>query len=140
MLRLFRYLRGYIIIVFSGENAEKILNICANNGLNIWGMICKKGCITAKMDIGSFKELRTLRRGTKTKIKIIKKCGLPFFTEKYKHRIGFVTGALLFLAVLQLLSNYIWSIEVNGNKRITEKEIISMCGEMGIKTGIKSKK
>lgn len=137
MLRILRFLRGYIIISFCGENAEKILNVCAKAHLNIWGMIYKNGTITAKMDIKSFKKLKKQKHGIKANVKIIKKRGLPFIIKRYNKRLGLLTGIIVFFSVIQFLSCYIWSVSVNGCVNLKCDEIVSECALLGIKEGVK---
>ena len=130
---------GYLVIEFSGEFCEEILNIAARNHISLWNLTYRKGKITGCITIKDFKRIRLLKRKGKTKIKILERCGLPFKTVRYKGRAGFIIGAAIFVFVLNFLSGFIWNIEVCGNKRLESEEILKTCEELGIKIGISSR-
>lgn len=135
MLSIIRFLRGYLIISFSGSCGEKILNVCALNNLHIWDMRCVKGVITAKIDINSFKKLRILKRGIKANIRVLNKCGLPFAVNKYKLRSGFVLGIIMFFTLLKIMTLFVWNITVTGNESIDKKDIIKNLKSIDIYVG-----
>lgn len=138
-VKLFRLLKGYLIIKITGENIELLLNSAAKNGIKIWNLFCKRQNITGCISIWDFKKLKHIKR-YKTKIKIIKKYGLPFWLYKYKKRSGILVGIVIFLIIIKMLSMYIWNINVVGCKNIKTKEILSSCEELSIKQGINKSK
>lgn len=140
MLRLFRFLRGYVIVNFYGDNIEKLLNAIAANRLSIWDMRCRKGFISAAVSVASFKKLRFIKRPYKVKLRIVKKAGLPFFIEKHKNRTGFLIGAVLFILLIKFMSSFIWIVEISGNERIKNSEVKLNCKEIGIVEGIRKSK
>ena len=74
------------------------------------------------------------------KVHILEKRGFPFFIRKYNKRFGIVLGLIIFFSFLQIMSGYIWIIDVVGNETVKESEIISHCEEIGIKQGIRKSK
>ena len=139
MIWLFRYLKGYLIVKICGKHAEHILNIAAKNRILLWNLRYKKGSIIGCIGISDFYKLRFFKRKLNTKIKIIKKCGLPFKTARFKKRAGLFVGAVIFIVVLKLLSCFIWCVEVEGNKTIPKTDIIKACQKIGIREGNFSK-
>ncbi len=133
---LWRFISGYLKIEISAENGEQILNKAATNKIHIWNLRCKNKKITGNISAKNFKKLRTVRHGTYAKIKIIEKCGLIFKTKKYNNRLGFVSGFILFVLSICFLSNYIWIINIEGNEKISNKDIIESCKKIGIKEGM----
>ncbi len=140
MIWLWRFLFGYLTIKIYGENGERLINKAKSVGIHIWNLRCRKGCITGNISIKNFTKLRYAKRGIKCKILIENKNGLAFHTQKYKNRIGFVIGLILFYGILITFSNYIWIINVEGNKTISTTKIIAACNEIGIREGILKKK
>lgn len=139
-LFLYRRINGYLYVKFISERPEKLLNICAANGLNIWRVAIKNNCLYFKTGITSFKKLRVLKRRIKGKIHITKKCGLPFFVAKNKHRYGMVAGLILFFAMLYFLSGFIWNIDISGNNTVTDADITKALEEIGIYEGVSTSK
>lgn len=140
IIKLYKFIKGFLIISFTGENAEELLNIAAKNRINIWGLYCKKQCFTGCLTIKDFKRLKDIKRGKKIKVKIVKKCGLPFKLKGYNGRIGLIFGAILFFIILHFLSGYIWIIDIEGNNKVSKTEIITSCCELGITEGMKTVK
>lgn len=140
MIKLFKFIKGFLVISFTGENAEELLNIAAKNRINIWGLYCKKQCFTGCLTIKDFKRLKDIKRGKKIKVKIVKKCGLPFKLKGYNGRIGLILGAIFFSLILYFLSGHIWVIDVEGNSEVSKTEIIKSCCELGITEGMRSVK
>ena len=139
MVWLWRFLLGYLTIKIHGEYGEQILNRAAANGISIWNLRYKNGCIFGNISAKKFCKLRMLKRGIKCKIKIIKKHGCIFRIKKYKKRVGFVSGVAIFSAILVFLSNFVWIINVEGNSNLSTKEIISSCNKIGINEGMLKK-
>ncbi len=133
---LWRFLTGFLQIEIDAESAEKLLNKARLNGIHIWNLHCKKGKITGNITIKDFISLRYAKRGIKCRIKIVDKKGLIFNTRQYKNRFGILVGFVAFFVVLVMLSNYIWIIKVEGNKRIPTGEIIKNCKKIGISEGV----
>ena len=139
ILWVYRYLRGYLTVEFYGEKAEHILNLTAKNRINLWGLRCTKRKIIGSVSIKDFFRLHGIIFGHKIRVHILKKGGLPFLIKRYDSRIGFYLGAVIFFAILKIMSSYIWVINIEGNKMIKESEILACCREIGIFEGIKTK-
>ncbi len=140
MNSLLRFLNGYLIVEISGDDREKIINSANIFGVSFFNIKFLNNCVYAYMKIGDFKNLRAIKRKKNVKIRIFKKCGLPFIFKKYKLRAGFFTGTVLFFAVIYFLSGFIWEIHFCGNKKISDKRLNEICSQIGIKTGQRYKK
>lgn len=136
MLRIIRFFKGFLIIGFSGENAEKILNLCSVNGIVLWNTRCRKGYITTCISIKDFKKLRIIKRKIKTRIRIIKKCGLPLKKIKIITRPGMISGLVLGMIFLRIMSLYVWDVNVCGNSSLNTKDIIGVTKSLGIDCGV----
>ncbi len=137
IIRLYRIIFGFLRVRFTGDFKEKILSLCAQNGIILWGTKLKDGGIESSISVKDFKYLRNIARGRGIKAHILKKRGIPFVTNRYKHRYGIFTGAIIFFISLGIMSEYIWLIDIVGNNKITDKQIISACNSIGIMQGIK---
>jgi len=67
--------------------------------------------------------------------KIISRKGLPFFINKYRRRAGLLCGFIIGICFIALMSTMVWSINISGNNRITDEEILAVLAESGIKPG-----
>ena len=138
---IFRYLAGYVRVLFSGDFCERILNLSALHSATLWDIEkLEQGKIAANISVKNFKRIRKIRAKSGIKVKIIKKVGAPFAFKKYSKRLGFAVGVLVFFLMLNFLSSFIWKIEVEGNEKVSEAVILKACDELGIKEGTKIKK
>ncbi len=140
MLSLYRYFWGILKLELFGVYPEKVINLCEQQKISIWNISYKKGKIGFNITVRDFRRLPKLFKKQGVRLHIIKKSGLPFFTNKYKYRFGIFAGILIFFITLQVLSNFIWVIEVEGNKTVDSREILKVCEEIGIDVGISKKK
>lgn len=138
MLFLYRFFCGILELEFSGIYPEKTLNLCAQNKIAVWNTRFLRQKIRLLITVKDFRKLPKILKNSGIKVHILKKMGFPFFINKYKKRFGVFSGLILFFAVLQFMSGFIWIIEVEGNKTVEIAEIMSVCSELGIKVGTKS--
>jgi similar to stage IV sporulation protein len=137
LLRLWNYLRGYVIISVKGYFIEKFINLCANKSIYLWDIKKKTPHnMTLKISIKGFKALRGIARKTKCKVEIVKKVGLPFVKYKYRKRKSFAIGFVIFFGILYILSCFIWVIEITGTQRVNPQTIIDFLAQRGIKPAI----
>ena len=54
----------------------------------------------------------------------------------YKKRYGLFCGLAVFIALFICLSQMIWSIDIEGNKRLTEEDVLSLLAECGVREGM----
>ncbi len=140
MLFLYRFFCGVLSVEFFGIYPEKIFNLCAKNRINIWNIENKKQKLCCNITVKDFLKLPKILRKSGIRVHITKKSGFPFFIRKYNKRFGIFVGIVLFFVFLQIMSGYIWIIEVEGNKTVSSQEIISICDILGIKQGVKKSK
>lgn len=137
LLSAMKYCRGYVYVQLTGYAPERFLNLCGNHDILIWNLKpCKEGycfCIS----VAGFKSLKPILRKTRTHIKILKKCGLPFTAFRYRKRKVFCVGIILFAALLYYLSGFVWNIEVNGNSYLSEEMILDFLKEQNSCFGAK---
>ncbi len=134
-LRLWNYMRGYVIIKVWGFSVERFVNLAVHKGILIWDMSYTENFVTMKVSVKGFKMLKSCAKKTKCKIKIVNKMGYPFVAHRYRKRKMFVFGFLFFIFFLYFLSSFIWLIEVEGNERVQTDQILQFCKGDGFYVG-----
>ncbi len=137
IIRFYRILLGYLRVRFEGDFKERILSVCAQNGITLWATRLKDQKIESNISVRDFRVLRRVASGKGVRVHIVKKRGIPFITNRYKKRYGILAGVILFFFLLGFMSEFIWIIDVNGNRKISGKQILSACQSIGITQGIK---
>jgi len=137
LLRLWNYLRGYVIILVEGYFIEKFLNICIRRQIMLWDIKRQKDRIVLmKVSIKGFRLLRPIAAKTKCRVRIVKKRGLPFIFNKYRKRKTFAAGAVFFLISIFVMTSFVWSVEISGNKELTADFLRKALAGNGIKPGV----
>lgn len=136
LLRLWNYLRGYVIIVVEGYFLEKFINICTHRQLLLWNIRwLKNSRMTMKISINGFKTLRPIAFKTKCRVHIIDKKGLPFILHRYKKRKTFVFGVLVFLAFFFFMTSFVWDVSISGNNNVKSELLLEQLAQSGIRPG-----
>ena len=126
IINLYRFLFGYVDILVKGDFPERILNLSSTNGVRVWDISQNSEEIKLSMYAKDFLNIGKIRGKTRLKFKILSKHGLPFVLKKYKFRVGFLIGIIVFLSVLKLLSCFVWDLQVVGNNTVSNEEIVSI--------------
>lgn len=137
LFSLINFLSGYLIVEVRGFFIERFINLMIKRGIFMWDIKKRsKTAATMKVGVGGFKKMREAARKTKTTVRIKKRCGLPLFLHRYRHRRAFAAGIFLFAATLSVLTSFIWSVEIEGVQRIDENVLRNELRACGIDVGV----
>lgn len=135
LVSLIRFLRGYVDFTAKGMFPERFLNVTARNGINLWNNHPVDNGLYGSMTINDYRHIRKTARKAKVTLRIKQKHGLPFFINKYKPRIGIPIGAVIGFAVIMLLSNFVWSINITGTQTISDTYLLGELEKYGVSAG-----
>ena len=120
-----RNLRGVVLVSTDNPAPERFFNLCRMKKIRIWDITkTDKGC---QFSIGAadYLQLKEPLKKCGMKLVILRKTGLPFFMVRYRKHYSFVAGMLLAASLLQIMSMFVWEIEVDGNSYYTDNVIVS---------------
>jgi similar to stage IV sporulation protein len=136
LIRLWHYLKGYVIIIVTGNCVERFINICTRRQILLWDVEqITPGSVRMKISINGFKKSRTAARKSQCRVRIQSKKGLPYTLTVYRKRRGFLAGILVFAILVYLMASIIWSIDIKGNSVVGTGAIIEQINDMGIYRG-----
>lgn len=130
-----RWFFGYIKVRISGNNPERFLSLLTGLGIYYWNLKNEDGQYTLNMVARNFFKLKNPANKTATRVKILEKKGAPFHTMKYKKRHGIIFGLATFVVIILVLSGFVWTIDVTGNKTVQSELIYNTLSELGVKRG-----
>ena len=137
LLRLWNYVKGYVIIIVEGYFLEKFVNICTRRQIFLWDVKKRKNStMSMKVSIKGFKMLRPIAKKTGCRVRIQGRRGVPFVLYRYKKRKTFIAGAVLFIFLFYFMSSFIWSIEITGNEKLEAGAIMDRVYQLGVKPGV----
>jgi len=127
LVHLWNYIRGYVIIIVTGSNLERFINICARRQILLWDIVRTDArSASMKASLRGFRLMRPAAKKSGCRVHIHKKCGLPFSLYKLRKRKGFKAGLLIFAFLLILATSVIWDIEVDCSKPELVPQILNV--------------
>ena len=139
LIELLRKLLGSVEFSAFGDDPHRLLNRLKENGIGVWGIRRRGDRIVANVLLKDYYKLPALRRKSGIKLRVQKRYGLPFKLIKYRFRVGLAAGFCLFFFLLFFLSSFVWNIDIVGNSKLSDREILAALDKMGLYEGTKLK-
>lgn len=136
LVKLFNYLRGFLVISVEGNFIERFMNICMRRNIYLWNIKnCGRNKKYMSVSILGFKKLIGISHKTSSSVRIIKRRGIVFSFRNYRRRYALIYGLLVFLILTQVMSWFVWDVEVLGNSKVPTDEILSVLDSSGLSVG-----
>ena len=139
IVKLLKYLLGYIVFEAKGGFCERFINLCAMRRIDIWDVSLTGDVIRAKIGIKKFRRLRSIVRKTGVKISIKQRCGLPFYLKNHRDRVGLVVGAVIFIFFMTVMNSFVWCIQSSDSEKFSREQILQAAESAGLHYGIRVK-
>ena len=137
LLWIISFLRGYLVIEARGVFIERFINLCIRRKIYLWDISKKASDISRmKISVRAFKMIRHAAFQSKTRVRIVKRCGLFLVLSRYKKRKAFFIGAAIFVLLICALASFIWSVEISGAEKIDENELRKQLSTCGVSPGV----
>lgn len=129
-------LRGLCRAEISGACPEALLNACALNGFEIWDMECVDSC-TLRFDFyeKDTEQIRALAEKSMCDMKSETLGGGSKLYDFVRRHLGLVATMLLALVLLCFSTLFIWDMQVYGNEKLSDGEILRALSHCGVDCG-----
>lgn len=128
--------KGTVIIEVEGFFVERFINLCKTQNIEITDIrYITGGLISIKTASNNLSALKKTASQTKCKIKIKKRKGIYFVLFRYKKRRMFFLLFVLLLFFAIVFSTYIFRINITGNNRISDEEILKVLKKADVYVG-----
>lgn len=131
------YVKGYLTIRLHGDYVERFLNMCRMHDIFLWNIKKEEKDFCCSIAAKDYFETIPLLKKTGTRASVIHKNGIPFYVPFMKKRFLFFISLILCLAMLYVVTDYIWAIEFVGNLQISNEELEDFLEEERIFYGMK---
>lgn len=91
--------------------------------------------LTGSMKAIDYRYIVPLARKAQVKLKIRRKRGLRYTAIKYKKRAGLAVGAVFFVIILNVLSSFVWNVNIVGSDDLPRDEILNCLKSQGVFEG-----
>lgn len=130
------FITGRVLVKIEGKGVERLINICARKRVSLWSVRkMKTGTVFFYISLHDVHHFRHIARDFDCNVSFIRGEGLPFLWKRLLKNSGFFIGVFLFLALITVLSNMTWGIQINGANPETEHHIRKELDKLGIKVG-----
>ena len=134
-IMLLRWIRGYYCIRVSLGASGKLMTLCAHNGILFWKGEQREdayyGCVARTM----YSRLCAWASRAGIDVQECGRHGLPYLANRYRKRIGLLCGGILFLVLLAVSQQFIWSVKIEGNVNTNPAELTALLAEQGVRWG-----
>lgn len=137
---LLQYKKGSLRIRVTGGSYDRFLNLCANHGIALWNLEYHDGAYEMDISLAGFRMLRPLSKKSSSRVRILKRHGLPFFLYRYRKRKMLFAGMFFGIVLMYGLSCFLWNIDVEGNGKITDGQIYRYLESVDITNGMRLSK
>lgn len=133
-----KFKKGEITIEINALKPERILNALWNRDIYT-GRVVKLNLTTIRFIIqySDYRETIDVVKRLKGKFKVVDKSGGILLFILLKRRISLVIGGILFFIIIYIMSNFIWSIQIETKNNLSPFEIRQQLNKIGIKPGLK---
>lgn len=136
IMQWLQFLLGWVEWEAEGGFPERFLNLATREHIPLTRTrrkgISLLGCCYAR----HYRRLRPLARRSGVRLHVTARHGVPFFTRRYRHRWGLAVGLAVYVLLLQIFPQYIWSIDIIGNTNVPASQIESVMADLGVKIGV----
>ena len=122
---------------FTADNCfpELFLEKCRERGITLRDISVDEKSVTASCSDRNYRLAVSLSAEQGNDMITLSRRGLPFILERYRKRAGIPVGILLSVLIFTYLSSRIWEINIVGNERVPDVELMETLEENGIKKG-----
>ncbi len=129
-------LKGTVRVELSGAFPEAVLNACAMNAVELWNLECPDA-YTMRVTVYERRlgELESIAEKSACSLKVLTRRGGSGNRRFLRRRMWLLLSAALAGALLLVSSLFIWEIDVRGNSKLTEGQILRALEDCGVSTG-----
>lgn len=136
MRHLMNLIRGMVCVRLTGLFPERIINLCAQAGIDFWAMEwLDEHTVRFTTRRGSLGLLEELAAKVGCEVERESSRGLPDFLGRFRTRYAFLVGLLLALCAVSFLSRFVLTVEVSGNEQVPTAVILSQLRRLGVRPG-----
>ncbi|MDD4601634.1 hypothetical protein SDC9_08962 [bioreactor metagenome] len=134
-LNIANYINGMVRIRIKGIMTERFVNLCMAQRILLWDIVKHDNDLYASMRLNDFFRIRPITRVSQVKIRVVAYRGLPFLIKRVKQRKMMLFGAVASLILLNIMTSYIWFVDIIGTKQLSDTMIREIAVQNGLRPG-----
>lgn len=130
-----RWLRGSVQFRAEYGAVERLISLCAKNGVPLWNCRRTDYVFTGYTTVFGYHKMHRLARKAGVRTRVTARQGVPFILHRYRKRVGILIGALICAAFLIVMQQFILVIDVQGCKSLEPQQMVNALQELGVARG-----
>lgn len=126
---------SYIRITGLGGFQEKFISELISQNINIYEISQEKSGFIALVKPYDYLKISRIAKKHGIRLRVSERIGLRFRLYPFRKRWGLIIGSLCCCAVITILSQFIWKIDIEGNIELSSQEICAVMEENGLMPG-----
>lgn len=127
---------GYIVLACKGEKIEEVFNLCLKRNIKLWHVKqIKKDAYKVTIEKKHFHTFEEICENNNIQLKVLKERGLPFLFKILFTKKEILISAVISVVLLFILSNIIWSVNIEGLPEELEYKVAERLESYGVKRG-----
>ena len=140
MRRIMLFIFGYAELRADRALAPLIMNLCMEKGYVYRDTRFEGDSIYFNCSLSVARKLAAECEARGIEIELLRERGVPALLGRYRHRYGVFAGLALFAAIVFFSGTVIWGIKIDGNRELSDREVLSELRRCGLSVGsVKSK-
>ena len=135
--RLVAFLLGHLRIEVTGGRMERFLNLVLERDLTLWNIVRTQSYMRASIPLHDFWQLRPVARGSRCRVRIRGRHGLPFLWDRTRRRPALLAGAMACLAFIVWATSHVWivNVRITGPQNLDRRAVAAVAAEAGLRPG-----
>lgn len=133
--KIFKFLKGYVIIKIVGKNREKLANMLVHNGVDVGSILPSDDSLILELDMRDFLNIRRLAKKCGVRVSVISKQSLRRWLRKYRLRPGFPIAGIIVGIFFLVVPHFVWSVEIEGAYGVDTERVEEILREHGVYVG-----
>ena len=136
MRKLYDLARGTVRLKVSGAQPERILNFCAERGIEFWSSSPGKDfSLTFSAFSSDCAAIMSQSGKNGLEIELLSETGGKKLARSAKRRAVLVVLAAVSITLAAVSSLFLWNIEIEGNDKLSDAQILRVLSECGVDYG-----
>ncbi|MBR2615085.1 MAG: sporulation protein YqfD, partial [Clostridia bacterium] len=130
-----RFLMGSYRVFFCAPAPETLLNATHRARIPVWGIRREGDTLSFSVSASDRDRVTAMVPDDKKEALSLREEGSLILRRRFGKRTGLILGLTLFLALSFLSTLFVWSVEVEGNVLLSDRELRQRLAEVGVTSG-----
>ena len=136
MASLMNLLRGTVTVTARGPFPERLINLCAQQGVTFWGLEwLEDTAVRMTTRLACIRRLEELAERVGCQVEREGRRGLPWFLARFRRRYAFLLGLALSLTAVFFLSRFVLVVQVEGCEETPPQVVLAELRRQGLRPG-----